>query len=173
MRKITPLAISIIAIALSIIAIVIVFTKHYPRINLDFDYLGLIVGILALLVTVLIGWDIYKAVNIDKYIKKQIENAETEAICLTLSQLGLSLYRTNNYMAALTALVNALSAWKPYSGEMGDKAASHAQDILCKVLKEGEKFQLDEIKDELCILKTIKHKLTNTELLNILGRVGI
>ena len=151
MKNKIPFIFSCIAILLSLIAIGMIITNHYPRTNLDFDYLGLIIGILALLVTVLIGWDIYKAVNIDKYIKKQIENAETEAICLTLSQLGLSLYRTNNYMAALTALVNALSAWKPYSGEMGDKAASHAQDILCKVLKEGEKFQLDEIKDELCI----------------------
>ena len=42
---------------------------HFPRIidsNLGFDYMGVIVGVLSLLVTVLVGWNIYIALDIKK-----------------------------------------------------------------------------------------------------------
>lgn len=73
MRKITPLTISIIAIALSFIAIGIVIFKHYPRTDLDFDYLGLIVGILAFLVTVLLGWQIINVITIRREMRKIVK----------------------------------------------------------------------------------------------------
>lgn len=62
--------ISIFPILFSLIALV----NCYPRIEqLGFDYLGLIVGILALLVTVLIGWNIYSVVDFDSK-KKEFNN---------------------------------------------------------------------------------------------------
>lgn len=55
--------ISIFPILFSLIALV----NCYPRIEqLGFDYLGLIVGILALLVTVLLGWNIYALIDTHK-----------------------------------------------------------------------------------------------------------
>lgn len=45
--------------------------------NLGFDYIGAIVGILALLVTVLIGWNIYQLVDL-KNIKKNYEERINE-----------------------------------------------------------------------------------------------
>ena len=50
---------SILAIILSILAICF----SLPRIELSFDYLGLITGILGVLVTVLIGWNIYALID--------------------------------------------------------------------------------------------------------------
>ena len=50
---------SILAIILSILAICF----SLPRTELSFDYLGLIIGILGVLVTVLIGWNIYAVID--------------------------------------------------------------------------------------------------------------
>ena len=57
------LGLSVIAIVISIIAICI-SCPHIPE--LGFDYQGVIVGILALLVTVLIGWNIYNIIDFNK-----------------------------------------------------------------------------------------------------------
>lgn len=46
---------------------------HFPRIidnNLGIDYLGIIVGVLTILVTVLIGWNIYTIIDYQKEISK-------------------------------------------------------------------------------------------------------
>ena len=50
---------SILAIILSILAICF----SLPRTELSFDYLGFITGILGVLVTVLIGWNIYAVID--------------------------------------------------------------------------------------------------------------
>lgn len=57
--KFGNLGLSILAIILSILAICF----SLPRIELSFDYLGLITGILGVLVTVLIGWNIYAVID--------------------------------------------------------------------------------------------------------------
>lgn len=60
------IVISIIAIVLSIIAI----CNVYPR-ELGIDYLGLIVGVLALITTILLGWQIFLLFDI-KSIKEEV-----------------------------------------------------------------------------------------------------
>lgn len=50
---------SIVAIILSLIAICLAL----PRTEMSFDYLGLITGILGVLVSVLIGWNIYAVID--------------------------------------------------------------------------------------------------------------
>ena len=47
------------AIILSIVAICVAL----PRMDMSFDYLGLITGILGVLVTVLVGWNIYMIIG--------------------------------------------------------------------------------------------------------------
>lgn len=45
-----------------------------PRVdNIGFDYLGVIVGVLALLVTILIGWNIFSVLDFKKEILNKIE----------------------------------------------------------------------------------------------------
>src|SRR5574344_831127 len=64
--SVLAMVISIIAIGISIIAL----CKCCPRNgNLSFDYMGVIVGILSLLVTVLIGWQIFYALKIQNDFK--------------------------------------------------------------------------------------------------------
>lgn len=61
----------------SVIANLIILFLLRPRIisfdNLGFDYIGVIVGILALLVTVLIGWQVLNIVDLNNKIRKAIE----------------------------------------------------------------------------------------------------
>ena len=49
------LLVSVLAIVLSVIAI----SVSLPRTEMSFDYLGFITGIQGVLITVLLGWNIY------------------------------------------------------------------------------------------------------------------
>lgn len=55
------LGLSIISLMISVIAVCV---ATYRTSNLEFDYQGVIVGVLSLLVTVLIGWNIYTLIDI-------------------------------------------------------------------------------------------------------------
>lgn len=48
------------------------YPRYFDKDNLGFDYLGAIVGILALLVTILIGWNIFYAIHNKEKIKSEI-----------------------------------------------------------------------------------------------------
>lgn len=53
----------------NLILLIPLLCMHFPRIidnNLGIDYLGIIVSIITILVTVLIGWNIYNVLNIEK-----------------------------------------------------------------------------------------------------------
>lgn len=71
---IASLIISPIALILGAIS----FFRSYPRSeNLGFDYIGLLVGILAILVTILIAWQIYNTIGIDARVK-EVEMMQAE-----------------------------------------------------------------------------------------------
>lgn len=161
------LTISWIALALSTMAIIVSLVVAFPRQDLGFDYLGFIVGILALLVTVLIGWDIYKAVSIEKTIAEKTAAAEGGAACLSLSQLGLVLYRMDEIHPAVTALTNALSSWQPRTSDIGNDGANNAQHLLCTIFTEG-RVDYSKIAEEIYLLRRIKYKLTNNRLCQII-----
>lgn len=59
MKTAFPFILSFIAIVLSIVAICV----SCPRSDMSFDYLGLITGVLGVLVTVLVGWNIYMIID--------------------------------------------------------------------------------------------------------------
>lgn len=68
-----------LATILSLIAIFIsgitICLSHPHTNNLGFDYQGIIVSVLSLLVTILIGWQIYNTILLEKRIKKGVEKA--------------------------------------------------------------------------------------------------
>ena len=64
--EIVKLIVCLLAIVLSIIAI---SRTCYRTVELGFDYLGIIVGVLAILVTFLVGWNIYSAIDAKEKIK--------------------------------------------------------------------------------------------------------
>lgn len=66
---------SIAAIICSVVAICVSLPSA-PELGID--YMGVIVGILSFLVTLLIGWQIYNAVTIEKRIKGEVERTRNE-----------------------------------------------------------------------------------------------
>ena len=77
-KGIFPIILGIINFAL----LIPLLCMHFPRIidsNLGFDYMGIIVGILSLLVTILVGWNIFNTLEFKKeleQIKQQLEEKE-------------------------------------------------------------------------------------------------
>lgn len=63
---------SLIAIIMSIVAV----ANKCPRYNHEFDYLGLLIGIVSLLVTVMLGWNIFQAIDLKKAKEEMAEIAE-------------------------------------------------------------------------------------------------
>ena len=63
---------SVVAITLSIVSI----CKTYPTQNQGLDYWGLILGVLALLITILVGWQIFSIINFQSA-QKEIQDAKT------------------------------------------------------------------------------------------------
>lgn len=96
MKTIYSLIFSVVAIILSIVAI----CMSMPRKDVTFDYLGLIIGIQGVLVTVLIGWNIYMIVDfrqekekLQQYFeeqKKSVSSVGSDVMATFMSQLSHS-----------------------------------------------------------------------------------
>ena len=74
-KDIFPIILGIINFAL----LIPLLCMHFPRIidsNLGFDYMGIIVGILSLLVTVLVGWNIFNTLEFKKELEQIKKNSE-------------------------------------------------------------------------------------------------
>jgi hypothetical protein len=76
-------ALSVWAIAISIISLGITIwlsCRVYPHNeNLKFDYQGVIVAILGILITFLIGWQVYSALEIKRSVKKALDESRNLA----------------------------------------------------------------------------------------------
>ncbi len=59
------------AFLLNCVCIIIVAHLAPRGVSLDFDYYGVIVGVLSILVTVLIGWNIYSVIDLKKIKEEQ------------------------------------------------------------------------------------------------------
>lgn len=82
---------SIISLILSLIAI----SVSCPRQDLSFDYIGVIVGIQSLLVSALIGWNIFSALDVNKRVNK-MERKFTD-IDKMLDEVDDLRYKTEEY----------------------------------------------------------------------------
>lgn len=90
-------SLSILAIVLSIIAVCVTYPRsYYPGL----DYLGIIVGVLGILVAILVGWQLYNALNL-KELVVQTENAKQAAVEASI--------QANNMLNNTQALSNDIS----------------------------------------------------------------
>lgn len=82
----------LINVTIEIVILCIICPRIITSGNLGFDYLGVIVGILAFLVTFLLGYQIWNIINIENKIKREIENAylkDRERLIEDIKQKGL------------------------------------------------------------------------------------
>lgn len=127
-----------------------------PTADVKFDYIGIIVGILAILVTLLVTWNIYSAIRIEKKVeetlfclkeekKKQEENHDklrdevTAIIENVKAQLALASERIESAEQAYIMLFNATQAQVSALNKPNDndffQQYSHYQTALCAMLK--------------------------------------
>lgn len=91
MKKYAPIWISVVSLLLSVIAVCVAVWRS-PE--LSFDYQGVIVGVLSLLVTVLVGFQIYNSIDVNRKMGK-IEDISREVAQMELSK---SIHATKSFM---------------------------------------------------------------------------
>lgn len=138
------------------IVAIFLLCNEYPSNDVKFDYIGFIIGILALLVTILVTWNIYSAIGIKQKvgkalsdiaeeIKKQIERNDKFRTEIAASiedvkvQHTLVLERLESAEQAYEALFNAtqaqVSALNEDNGNDFFQQYAHCQTALCAMLK--------------------------------------
>ena len=90
-ERIIIYGISVVSFILSIAALCRTYPRYisYEECNLGFDYMGVIVGVLALLVGFLVAWQIYKTIDVDKTIA-MMSHSSREAIAEDMFYRGYS-----------------------------------------------------------------------------------
>lgn len=122
MKTICSYILSSVAIVLSIVAICI----SLPRTDMSFDYLGLITGILGMLVTVLVGWNIYMIIDfkqekekLQQYFdeqKTEVRSVGNDVMATFMSQLSHSSFLERS-VADVYAQLMGLHGLTPLSFE--------------------------------------------------------
>lgn len=90
-ERIIIYGISVVSFILSIAALCRTYPRYisYEKYNLGFDYMGVIVGVLALLVGFLVAWQIYKTIDVDKTIA-MMSHSSRDAIAEDMFYRGYS-----------------------------------------------------------------------------------
>lgn len=108
MKDYISISVSVVAFILSIIALAIILPEKISgeNIDLDFDYIGVIIGVLSFLVTVLMGYQIYTVINVKKEMEdiKQIRKDIDSTLKAKVDQL------TNDNQEELGNATNVLIA---------------------------------------------------------------
>lgn len=165
------LVLSGVALLFSIVAILVAYFRCEP---MTADWMGILVGILSLLVTILIGWQIYSVMQVERKmndtmtkaidnmndtivkaiddistkIDKHTEASKEEAIGASLFNLGQVMFYNGSYEHALDNFIKAVKAIN--KSEMKDKDVhieKCIQDIMITVdlmKKDIDKYSISE-----------------------------
>jgi len=172
----TAIWVSIAALAVGVVAIIIACPRKE---ELGFDYMGVIVGILSLLVTCLIGYEVFRMFtfkkSVEKKVKKKLKNAEYSASCLALAQLGNALYGTGQHELALQSLFNALTIGNMAKmSELGKEAVENSITLLAKIndeLRDVEAIQLESDPELVNRMKAAAYKTNSEKVISLACRL--
>ncbi len=105
---------STFSIILAVLAIIIAGTAAFS-LSIDLENSSFTIGVLTLLVTLLVGWQIYSKIDFDHKIRnainKQVEKGSNMALFVALAQQGKSAYNRKDKTDAIQSLLNALCVW--------------------------------------------------------------
>lgn len=114
----------IISVIISITSLAIVSPRNK---NLDFDYIGVIIGLLSLIVTILIGWQIYSTINIKNLISKEVhenlknfEKTSLQAIVNSQYVIIMREYRINKTFGDYNKMVFNMSTALYFASLVGN-----------------------------------------------------
>lgn len=121
MRKELSIWISAVSLLLSVAAVCVAFLRSEP---IQVEWASLLVGVLSVLVTAALGWQIYNAV----YISRKVETIDKTARSITKAEIEA-------YGHSVKAFVLTLNSINLYANNM----AKWAVDNYIKALDEGLK----------------------------------
>lgn len=141
--------ISHLAGILGCIVAISLLCNEYPSSDLKFDYIGAIIGVLSILVTVLVTWNIYSAIRIEQRVEDALlrlaknhdkfRNEIAATIDDVKTKLTLVSERIESAELAYITLFNAtqaqVSALKTDNDYDFFQQYSHYQTALCAMLK--------------------------------------
>ena len=167
----TYYAVSVINAISFIILVFIVCPRIINHENLGFDYMGVLVGILSLLVTLLIGWNIYQLVDFKERVKVMELSKEdvqgeinymhnetdyNQAMVYALMSQNASAYFAPNEESSTKyqMLLKGLVALKQFSNFPNcEKEISSLMNTIIKGMENSESVSLDEkAKGELLVM---------------------
>jgi len=130
--------IAIIAIIVSFVSIAFSAFAAFGK-DWDIDNPSFPLGVLTLLVTILIGWQIvqymFQKETVRTIIETEMKKIRGEsmfymnnALFIALGQLGLALFNDGNYEGALQAYFNALAKWENVMSV--DESSKERYDII-------------------------------------------
>lgn len=100
---------------LSVLAIIIAGFSAFS-LEMNFENASFVLGTLTLLVTLLIGWQIYNKIELEDRVRKELDKCvqagTNTALFVALAQLGRSSFNKGDKADAIQSLLNALCIWE-------------------------------------------------------------
>lgn len=152
--------ISYFAIAVSIISLGLSFYVLTAQSVYSIDYMGLVVSALSVLITFLLGWNIYQLIDI-RQVKEQIQknvNERLRGIMASMHYNSFLAFKDKSNIGATTSLVLCLNELLKNADDEVDnieRAIRELNDSFAK-LKDGDMFGENNRKILFRIIREIK-----------------
>lgn len=109
------LSLSKLSAILSVLAIFIAGISAFS-LEMNLENASFVLGTLTLLVTLLIGWQIYNKIELEDRFRKELDKyvkaGTNTALFVALAQLGRSSFNKGDKADAIQSLLNALCVWE-------------------------------------------------------------
>lgn len=166
-KFVIAIIISVVSFILSVISI----AKIYPRIHFDIDYTGALIAVLSLLVTLLVGWQIFYAINYKEKInnitedfrskinENELKTNQTRGMCFNMCSKILyekedyihayeyCLYSIRNYVfgnTKLSNIENILNTMEASLNNMSTCSEFESEEMFYTCLHEIKESILDK-----------------------------
>lgn len=160
MYKNKGITIYIIGITSLVMSIIAIFVACYRTENLGFDYQGVIVGVLSLLVTALLGWQIYSTIAMEERVRKIADTIASERT----NELQRSLYWE------LSGTYESLTVTSIDARKVLDAIFYNNQHAICALFCSDLEKAKKVIENMVIITKIIKNgNVTDKHLLELLS----
>lgn len=161
------------SIILSLLAISIAGTTAFS-LSIDLENSSFTLGTLTLLVTLLVGWQIYNKIEFDNRIRKaideQVEKGSNMALFVALAQLGNSAYNRDDKANAIQSMLNALCLWNETMDTPLAKEAYNNCVTKLIAMSKGIVFEVEEA-DERDVYIKAALKTGEQELINFATQI--
>ena len=142
----------------SFLAVIIAGTTAFS-LDFKFENSSFTLGFLTLLVTLLIGWQIYNKIELDdrvsKELDKRVQAGANTALFVALAQLGRSSFNKGDKTDAIQSLLNALCVWDDkMNSPMAKDAYSYCISRLTTLTKDII-FEVEETDEKNLYTKAI------------------